>query len=409
MRFSTKLLPSRSGNLGVVQLNHPKALHALTLDMIHAFQDVMAAWENDHTLQAILVKSTEAKRPSFCAGGDVKAVYEAGIETRSTVGKGIPGSVTSDFFRYEYQLNHTIAKCSKPYISIWDGVVMGGGVGISIHGKYRVATENTVLSMPETALGLFPDVGSTFWMPRLLQQHDGMCHYLALTGKRLGAADLVHTGLATHYVPASRLDDLQKALVEATTATTTSSTSDDTTVNNHTAPLVDVVGPVLKSFHVTPRFPEPPQSFLAKHKEEIEEVFGTNKNAAKTTVEDILQTLQAMDTEFARDTLSTLQKMSPISLKITLEGMRRGAELQSIEDCFAMEYRMGQGCLRPGSDFYEGVRAILVDKDQSPKWNPTSLTDVTPEMVESYFAPLPDPKDEWQPAVTANDTMISNL
>jgi enoyl-CoA hydratase/carnithine racemase len=238
----------------------------------------------------------------------------------------------------------------------------------------------------------------------------GMCHYLALTGKRLGAADLVHTGLATHYVPASRLKELHQALIDATSTISESTTK--STTKSAVRPIKDVVAPVLDSFHVVPQFPEPRHSFLAKHQDEIEQAFGSSSGITqrKTTVEDIMKALLALDTDFGRDTLSTMEKMSPTSMKITLEGMQRGALLDTIEECFRMEFRMGQGCLRPGSDFYEGVRAVLVDKDQSPKWNPDSVAEVSTETVESYFAPLPNPEDEWQPAPpSSSESLNSNL
>ena len=241
MRFTTNILPSRSGNLGILLLNNPKPQHALNLEMMHCMQDVLQQWYKDDTMAAILVKaSTETKVPAFCAGGDVKQVYLSGLKTpevrvdeespsqsgnssSSTPttattrpllvehGQGVPGLDTAEFFRQEYYVNHMLATASKPQISLWDGVVMGGGVGISTHGKYRVATERTVWAMPETAIGLFPDVGSLYWMPRLLTSA-GMANYLALTGARLKAPDLIETGIATHYVPSHRLEELEDAL-----------------------------------------------------------------------------------------------------------------------------------------------------------------------------------------------------
>ena len=185
------------------------------MDMIHCFQDVFAEWHKDDTLKAILLTASKPRGPP-CSGGDVKKVYEAGIAPGGggLHGKGTPGLETSEFFRQEYIVNHAIATWDRPQISLWDGVVMGGGAGISIHGKYRVSTENTMFAMPETGIGLFPDVGSMYWMPRMLQP--GVARYLALTGARLKAPDLLYTGLATHYVPSKRLGDLKEALIQAT-------------------------------------------------------------------------------------------------------------------------------------------------------------------------------------------------
>ena len=248
MRFTTHLLPSRSGNLGILLLNNPKPLHALNLDMMHCLQDVLQQWYRDDTLAAVLVKASnsETKIPAFCAGGDVKQVYLSGLKTTTEGdeqqhGQGVPGLDTAEFFRQEYYANHMLATANKPQISLWDGLVMGGGVGISIHGRYRVATEQTVWAMPETAIGLFPDVGSLFWMPRLLTA--GMANYLALTGVRLKAPDLIATGIATHYVPSDRLEELEDALVKA-------STQNDPT---EAATPSDAMAPVLMSFHETPK------------------------------------------------------------------------------------------------------------------------------------------------------------
>lgn len=355
MRFTTKILPSRSSNLGVLTLNHPKALHALTIDMIHSLQDVFGQWSSDPTLKAILIKgSPEAKRPAFCAGGDVKAVYE----------NILSNSNPSDFFYQEYQVNHAIATSKLPIVSIWDGVVMGGGVGISIHGKYRVATENTMFAMPETAIGLFPDVGSMWWMPRLLKR--SVANYLALSGQRLGAADLMYTGLATHYVPSKQLPDLESALVEATE-------KDD----------AEVAG-VLMSFHENMPVKD---CYLAQYKQAIEDAFNED------TVEGILSNLEKMNKDkFALKTLETLRKVSPTSMKVSLEGLKRGAASGSIGEDLQMEYRMASACSRPGSDFCEGVRAVLVDKDHSPKWNPSTVEEVTEAIVEEFFAPV---DNEW--------------
>ena len=384
MRFTTKLLPSRSGNLGILQLNNPKPLHALTLDMFHAIQDMLEGWKEDDSMKALLVKSNtkEAKTIAFCAGGDVKSIYQSIVDgddddinnATAIHGQGTPGLFSADFFRTEYKVDHMFATQfneHKPQISFWDGIVMGGGVGISVHSTYRVATENTVFSMPETAIGLFPDVGSMYWMPRLLPS-SGIAVYLALTGARLKASDLLYCGLATHYVPSAELDNLERALVEATEASSS-------------------VAPVLMSFHQSPPTP-PDESALAKQRSNIDQVFGSALQDEDHTVEMICERLAAMnDDDFGQSTLSTLQKMSPTSLKVTLEALRRGAEQPTLADDLAMEFRISQGFLRSG-EFQEGVRAALVDKDGAPKWNPATLEEVTPEMVESFFGPI---DHEW--------------
>jgi 3-hydroxyisobutyryl-CoA hydrolase len=239
-------------------------------------------------------------------------------------------------------------------------------IGISIHGKYRVATENTMFAMPETAIGLFPDVGSMFWMNRLLTKP--MANYLGLTGKRIKASDLIHVGLATHYVPSKDLPDLERALVDAT--------NKDETLESE-----DVVASVLMSFHETIATDD---SFLSQTKDLIEKSFSAN------TLEDIVSNLEQDGSGFGQATLQTINKMSPTSLKLTLEGLKRGAACETIGEDLQMEYRMAKACSRSGSDFFEGVRAVLVDKDHQPRWSPDSLEGVTDEMVESFFAPVED-------------------
>ena len=293
-------------------------------------------------------------KPAFCAGGDVKAVYLAGLSDDK--------SLTSDFFREEYKLNYMIATQQVPQVSIWDGVVMGGGVGLSIHGKYRVATENTLFAKPECKIGLFPDVGGSWWIPKL---KGGIGNYLALTGARLKVEDLIYAGIATHFVKSDQLDELKRALIE-------SSESDRSS---------DCVASVLMSFHDLTIPTE--SAFLLKNRKEIDAAFH-----GKARVEDIITTLQSMDTSFSKLTLETLNQMSPTSLKVTLEGMNRASKLSNIGDCLAMEYRIVQASMKEGSDFYEGIRAALVDKDGEPKWNPSRLEDVTSGMVDNYFAIL---------------------
>ena len=371
MRFTTQLLPSRSGNLGVILLNNPKPLHALTLEMVHCLEDLLPQWLADDSMGAILVKSEGSK--AFCAGGDVKSIGVAGASD----GEGKPGLLSADFFRHEYRVNHMLATSKKPQISIWDGIVMGGGVGISVHGKYRVATENTVFAMPETRIGLFPDVGSMYWMPRLLQP--SVAVFLALTGHRLYASDLLHAGVATHYVHSSQLGDLEDALTTATEALKPSEI------------LQDVVAPVLMSFHREPLI-RSNDSWLAREQANIDKGFGVLDDRSKG-VEDILGNLERMEGSFGEDFRKKLLEMSPVSLKVTLEGLRRGARTLDIGDDLQMEYRMSQGCMRPGSDFFEGIRAALIDKDGNPQWNPPTLEAVSEEMVESYFRPI---DHEWE-------------
>lgn len=357
-------------------------------------------------MTAILLMSSststaEKKRPkAFCAGGDVKQVYYSGIapidpkfSSQGSLihGQGIPGVGTAEFFRQEYFVNHMLATASDiPHVSFWDGFVMGGGVGLSIHSRYRIATENTIWSMPETAIGLFPDVGSMYWMPRLLpaHRHPGLAIYLALTGQRLMAPDLIATGLATHYIPSTKLVEVEQALIQASLSKN-SKTNDS---NN------EAIDSVMKSFHECPTGKE------LLNSDAIARAFG---GSSTVTIEAIVSALEEMvdrrndnstadaqlSKEFATVTLATLQKMSPTSLKVTLEGLRRGSTSGSLSEDLTMEFRMAQACARPGSDFYEGIRSALIDKDNKPQWDPSHWSEVTDEKVSSYFAPL---QHEWE-------------
>jgi enoyl-CoA hydratase/carnithine racemase len=246
--------------------------------------------------------------------------------------------------------------------------------------KYRVATENTLFAMPETAIGLFPDVGSMFWMNRLLKRP--VANYLALSGQRIGPKDLLYTGLATHYVPSSQLGAMEKALIEASSK----EQPNDGIANGNAVENTDddIVAGVLMSFH---RTQDTKGSFLAQHQDIITQTFN------ETRVEDIFANLQQQnDNPFCTETLQTLNKVSPTSLKVTLEGLKRGALLTTIGEDLRMEYRMASACRRPGSDFFEGVRAVLVDKDHAPKWNPSTIDAVSEDYVESFFAPV---ETEW--------------
>lgn len=341
MTDTSDILFELRGGLGVVTLNRPRALNALTLPMCIALDEQLAAWDADAAVQAIVIRG-EGDR-AFCAGGDVRAIWEAGR-------RGEP--LTADFFRAEYRLNRRIRTCRTPYIALIDGITMGGGVGVSIHGSHRVASERTVIAMPETGIGLFPDVGATYVLPRL---PGSLGLYLGLTGVRVKAADALYSGLATHYVPSARLSALEETLC--------------------VAPVPDRM---LADFTETPEGAPP----LAAHRETIDRCF------AADSVEAILAALETEGSGFAAQTLETLETRSPTSLKITFEALRRGARL-SFDAAMVMEYRLSQACMA-GHDFYEGIRALLIEKDNAPKWSPADLEGVPPALVERHFAPLGD-------------------
>ena len=250
---------------------------------------------------------------------------------------------------------------------------MGGGVGLSVHGMYRVATEDCIFAMPETNIGFFPDVGSTYILSRL---KGGIGNYIALTGARLKPDDLIYTGLATHYVPSKNIADMVDDIVTKSTDITNTRSATNS-INDFTS--VDIAASVLMSYHEEIARGE---SYIARHRDEIDELFHEPES-----VENIMTALEKSKTKFARTTLDMLRKMSPTSLKVTLEGIRRGRHCSDIAECLKMEFRMSQAFMREGSDFYEGIRAALVDKDRKPMWN---LEEITDDHIESYFSCLGD-------------------
>jgi len=330
------------GTTGLITLNRPKALNALDQEMCLAIDAALKAWAKDDGVAAVLIRGAGDR--AFCAGGDVRLAREDGLARK----KGeSDGRIVREFFRDEYRMNQRIATFSKPFIALIDGITMGGGVGLSVHGTYRLATKRTQLAMPETGIGLFPDVGTSYVLPRLAGE---IGTYLALTGARIGAADCFLLGIATHVVDHEQIDGLIAEL---------------------TAPRADIEATVARHA-VDPGEPE-----LWPHRGVIDRCFGHDR------VEDILAALDADGGAFAAATAATIRTMSPTSLKLTLKEMREGRAL-SIDDCLRMEYRLSQSVLA-GHDFYEGVRAQLVDKDRAPKWYPASLDAVDDSAIDSLF------------------------
>jgi enoyl-CoA hydratase len=337
MTGNPDILFETQGALGLITLNRPKALNALTLDMIHAMTARLGEWAGDADITAVLVQGAGDK--AFCAGGDVLALI------RPDNAAFIEG-----FFRDEYRLNRMIFRYPKPYIALIDGIVMGGGVGVSVHGRYRIATERTLFAMPETGIGMFPDVGGAYFLPRLPGE---LGLYLGLTGARLKAADCLHAGLAEGYVPMERHGDLLAGLADGRWPETL---------------LAEFGGDA---------GPAP----IAEYREGIDHCFSA------ASVEEIMGRLGDEDGEWAAKALAALQRMSPSALKIAFRQIREGRQLD-FEDCMMLEYRISQRVV-PGHDFREGVRALLVDKDMSPKWAPPTLAAVTDEQIDGVFAPLP--------------------
>ena len=333
-----EVLFERRGRAGIITLNRPKALNALTLAMVRQIHPQMQAWEGDDDIAVVIVRAAGDK--AFCAGGDIRALYDWGRAGDASF---------LDFYREEYRLNTYIKRYPKPYVALMTGITMGGGVGVSVHGSHRVATEGLTFAMPETGIGLFPDVGGTYFLPRCPGEI-GM--YLALTGSRLKAADALYAGIVSHYVPSHAISGLMEALVE----------SDDVTA------AIEKVAE------------DPGRPTILDLQDGIDRCF------AAETVEEVLARLDSEATEWAEKTAATIRTKSPTSTKIAFRQIREGAK-NKFEECMRIEYRMVNRIFT-GHDFFEGIRAVVIDKDQAPKWNPAALHDVTDAAVDAYFAAL---------------------
>jgi len=343
-----EVLFREAGAKAVLTLNRPKALNALTENMVNLMYPVLKEWEK--SMKLVIVKGAGDK--AFCAGGDVVAVTRP--EKRND-----PGNC--DFFKAEYALNHLIGTYKPPYVSLISGIVMGGGCGISVNGRYRVASERSMFAMPETAIGLFPDVGGSHFLPKL---GGGLGMFLALTGHRLRGADLVRAGVATHLVQHERMGELEKALLALPALPT----------------RAHVEG-VLAAFAC-----DVTEFSLAPHLKEIKRCF------MQPTLPEILRCLEKSEDEFCRKQFETIHAMCPTSVVITHEQLRRGRDLP-LHECLNMEYRMVKRVMQRG-EFAEGVRARLVDKDNRPAWTPASLAEVDSlYAVAKHFAPLPEAEE----------------
>lgn len=339
------ILFERRGAAGVVTLNRPKALNALTGDMARALRAQLDLWAADAAVTRVIV--TAAGERAFSAGGDIRALYEQGRDGRQ--------EESLAFFREEYSLNAAIKRHRKPYVALIDGIVMGGGVGISIHGSHRVAGDKFQFAMPEVGIGFFPDVGATWALPRLPGEIGTFC---ALTGERLNAADGVAAGAATHRVGSARFADLRDALC--------GNVSVDAVLAAFAEPAGE--GPV------------------------IEKRAAIDRHFAGSRVEDIVASLRreaesgSALAPWAERTAKTMLLKSPTSQKVALMQMRRGKEL-TFEQCMQTEFRIVSRIVY-GHDLYEGVRAVIIDKDNRPQWRPAALADVTDVEIERHFAPV---------------------
>ena len=358
--MTDEVLIEAHGRLGHISLNRPKAIHALTLPMCHAMSAALAEWADDDAIKAIILDHARApdgdpkRSRGFCAGGDIAFLRNSALNDGGASGR--------QFFHDEYQLNHQMFTYGKPIVAFMDGITMGGGVGISQPAKFRVATENTRFAMPETGIGLFPDVGGGWYLSRLGQR---LGQFLALTGARLDGAECLWAGLATHYLPHEKLEEAKARIAQHP----------------------ERIGGILSDLSVTP-----PEARLVGNADKIARHF------ASDIYEEILASLDAAaeaGDEWAAKELATLGTKSPQTCKVALRQLAESAKLTDFADNMRMEYRIASRVLvRP--DFAEGVRAVIVDKTNDPAWNPATPEGVGDDLLDAIFAPLPD-DEEWKP------------
>ena len=342
------LLVSTDGPVARIRLNRPKALHALNTAMCVGILDALEAWRGDEAVRCVVIDHAEGR--GFCAGGDIRMLAGSGATD---------GEEARAFFRAEYRMNHRLFTYVKDTIAFMDGVTMGGGVGVSMPCRYRVATENTRLAMPETGIGLFPDVGGGWYLSRLPGR---IGQYLALTGARLDGAEAVALGLATHYLPAARIEEAKAAIA--------------------TGP--DAIDAALSALAEAA-----PAGKILAQRAEIDRLF------ASDDLEEVLAALDADDGDFAQATRATLATKSPQAMKVSLKLLKDAAGMATFADEMRQEYAVACRVVqRP--DFVEGVRALIVDKDNAPRWEPATVEGVSDHMIDRIFAPLPD-DEAWTP------------
>ncbi len=337
---SDEVLSRVEGSVGLITLNRPKAINSLNQHMVDALRDILTRWESDDAVHAVVLAG--AGERGLCAGGDLVPLYHSmrkdGVEARR-------------FWRDEYLLNGQIGRLAKPYVALMDGIVMGGGVGVSAHGSVRVVTDTSKVAMPEVGIGFIPEVGQMYLLSRA---PGALGMHTALTGAPFTGADAIALGLADNYMPHSELDAFTRAIV------------------------ADGVDSALAHHAI-----EPPPSELAAQREWIDECY------SKDSVVDIVAALRGHDAAPANDAANLIASRSPIALSVAFEAMRRAANLETLEDVLIQDYRMSSASSR-SHDFVEGIRAQIIDKDRNPKWSPATLAAVTEADVEAYFAPVDD-------------------
>ena len=347
------VLISVEGGVGRIRLNRPKAIHALTTQMCEVMSAALLQWRSDSGVELVIIDHAEGR--GFCAGGDVVMLARSGNEDASDAKR---------FFFAEYRLNHLLFTYPKPTIAIMDGITMGGGVGISQPCDFRIATENTRLAMPETGIGLFPDVGGGWYLSRLPSR---VGQFMVLTGARLDGAECHYLNLATHYVDQADLEELVDRIMKAP------------------ARAQGALGAAARSV---------PAARIETNLPQITRLFASDR------LEEVLAALDAEESDWARTELATVRSKSPLSCKVSLRLLAQGAHRTNFADEMKAEYALAGRVVRT-HDFREGVRALLIDKDNSPQWEPATPEEVDDEMLDILFAPLPE-SEAWKPLAEIN-------
>lgn len=342
------VLIETQGPIGRIRLNRPKAIHALTTEMCAAVIAALDSWGEDSAIEAILIDHADGR--GFCAGGDIRMIAESGASD---------GMAAREFFRTEYRMNHRLFTHAKPIVAFMDGITMGGGVGISQPARFRVATENTKFAMPETGIGLFPDVGGGWFLSRLPGR---VGQYLALTGARIVGAESLALGLATHYLTSDALDEAKRRVAADPQAI-------EAILNELSTPA--------------------PDARILDHRDVIDRLFASDK------LEEVYAALESDDSEWAAQQLATLKTKSPQTMKVSLKLLLDGKTMPTFEDEMRQEFAVASRVVQR-HDFIEGVRAVIIDKDNAPRWNPATPEEVSDHLIDQIFAPLPADQ-EWSP------------
>jgi enoyl-CoA hydratase len=342
------LIVRSHGRVGHISLNRPKAIHALNTEMCRGISAALEDWRADQGVEAVLLDHSEGR--GFCAGGDIRMIAESGAED---------GVKAREFFREEYRMNNALFGYAKPIVAFMDGVTMGGGVGISLPCEYRVATENTRFAMPETGIGLFPDVGGGWYLSRLPGR---VGQFLALTGARLDGGECVELGIATHYLPSEHLEEAKERIAA------------------DPGRIKGILGQLAAS---------PPEARILANLDKINKLF------ASDDLTEIMDALGNDESEWAQRELDTLCTKSPLSCKVSLRLLREGATMPFFMDEMRQEFAVASHIVQR-HDFIEGVRALIIDKDNRPEWDPAHPDEVTAHMIDTIFAPLSD-DEAWTP------------